>query len=162
MGEKKDNQEHPAKDDRSIDELVEFISGQTEKKKKRKRRKNAVQSVPAQNIGTTTNTLVLKVNNDNIKKETNDDSDTLETSEVNIMDELHDFQSKNYAQYMELIELEKVKMDLEGKIDQKNLQFVSHQQKAGDVIHIKSGKIKDIVMNLEKSQNEKGIKVEKN
>ena len=44
MGDKNDNQECAAKDDKSIDELVEFINGKTEKKKRRKKRRNAGQS----------------------------------------------------------------------------------------------------------------------
>ena len=154
MGDKNDNQECAAKDDKSIDELVEFINGKTEKKKRRKKRRNACQSVPAQNTGTSTDIELLKVNNDNIEIKTTDDFYTLETTEVGIMDDCGKDQNRNYAKYTELFELNKVKMDLEGKIAQKRLQFVAHQQKAGDVIQTKSGQIKNITRNIEKSQND--------
>ena len=60
--------------------------------------------------------------------------------------------NKNNAKYDELIELEKIKMQLEGKIVEKRSQLFVHQQKAGDDIQIKSGKIRNIITNLEKTQ----------
>merc|ERR1712115_515141 len=94
MGDKNDNQECAAKDDKSIDEF-EFINGKTEKKKRRKKRRNAGQSVPAQNTGTSTDIELLKVNNDNIEIKTTDDFYTLETTEVGIMDDCGKDQSNS-------------------------------------------------------------------
>merc|ERR1719450_778219 len=159
VGAKKGNQECAAIYDKCIDELVEFISGETEKKKMRKKKRNTVQPVQVQNSGIPTDIELLKVN-ENIKIKATDDSYTLETTDVDITDDCGKDQNRNNAKYTELIELNKVKMDLEGKIALKRLQFVANQQKAGDVIHTKSGQIKNITMNMKKSQNDKSTKVE--
>jgi len=114
----------PAIDVRSINELVEFISGQTEKKKRGKKRKNMVQAVQ---------------------------------TEVDVIN--------NYAKAVkrntELVDFYKVKLDLEEEIAEKRGQFLAHQQKTGVVAHIKSDELVYIVMNIEKTQNEKITKVEK-
>merc|ERR1712098_45594 len=91
----------PAIDDRSINELVEFISGQTEKKKRGntgsrdrgKKRKNMVQSVQ---------------------------------TEVDVINNY----GKAVKRNTELVDFYKVKLDLEEKIAEKRGQFVTHQQKA--------------------------------
>ena len=134
-----------------------LISGQTEKKKKKRRkRKYQVKSVPAQNTGKTTSIELFNVNNDNIKKEASDVSDALEATKISIIND----PGKTVERNTEIIDLYKVRMELEGKIAEKRGQFVIHQQNAGDVVHIKSGKLVDIVMNIEKIEDEKNMKVE--
>merc|ERR1719245_772993 len=96
--------EYSAKDDRNIDELVEFISGQTDKKKRGEKRKNMGQSGQAENTETTTSSELHKV----MKNETTDNSDSLEPTEVDIINNPGRAKKRN----TELIDFYKVKIDL--------------------------------------------------
>ena len=128
-------------DNRCVDDLVKFITGDTETKKRRKKRKHKVQSASRTEYSggsCSKNSKIanagIKHNNDGIKAETKDDSDP--------NDALH-------------TKLKNTKEGLEGKIAEKRMHFDAQAKNIKDVIDVRSAEVQNLVFMIEKSQDEK-------
>ena len=159
-------------DDREVTDLVEFITGgETQKKKKRQKRKNPALSTTRLDITGHSgvngskmadvggkekeNGIVTKTKHD---LSTGDIDDTIievdfeKQPETCIHKEAHE--SNTLRANLKMIEA-----DLEEKIAEKCVHFDEHKENVKDLIHSNSIKIKNLDSMIEKSQYEKGMKL---
>jgi len=158
------------KDDRSVDDLVQFITGEeTEKKKKRKKRKTPVQSnsTLSENTGESNS---AQINDDNdSKNETNEtvgncdsraskvDIKIIKHPGIAVFDEDHgNVQNDNDTKHINLI---KAQEELKKIIDEKRVQYDAHEQNARDRIAGFESQIKNLGYKVEECQDLKNTKL---
>ena len=158
-------------DDRSVDDLVEFINGGgTEKKKNKKKRKNPVQpATKSQNIsssgGNNSKTVNIDVKgiNDDLKTKDNDDSgfqgQSIDNSHIRFDPEIliHREVSENVHSKSDVGQ--KATEELEQSIAEKRVHLDAQNKNIHDIIDTKRAKIKDLDSMIEKSHNEKIVKM---
>jgi len=149
-------------DNRNVDDLVEYITreGETERKKKTKKRKSRVQSsLQSKNTGCITENIDVKSIKDDLKTETNMIAkvDSVKDPEINIYKEspekVHSITNTKRTH------MENVKLEIEKKIAEKHVQFGAEEQNLKHIIEANSAELKILVFNIEKSEDEKKIKL---
>jgi len=149
---------------KSVDDLVEFITGGgTEKKKKKEKRKNPTESAVKSDI---TGHSGVNETEKGIKHKTKEDSDNLGEG---IIDTIAKADIEKHPKIIILKDapesnakhanLKKYKEKLEEKIAEKCLYFDKHKENVKEMINTKSIEIKNIDSMIEKSQDEKNIKL---
>ena len=134
-------------DGRSVDDLVEFITGGETEKKKKKKRRNPVQSTSPENTGN--NIKTGNTGGNGVNTEIGMKNNVGKGYDDNIMK----------VDTMKHSELKKAKEELEQKIVETSAHFDAHEQKVNNIIYANAVEIQNLSLMIAKSQDEKSMKV---
>ena len=137
-------------DTRDVDDLVEFITGDTEKKKRRKKRKTPVQSTTQSKNSGVSDDSNYKVLNNGVKGYHN-------ATKITSKGEKEDLRN---VESTKVKNLEKAKLGLEKKITSKHADFIANENNVKDIVDINSVEIKSLTSMITKTQDAKNIKLQ--
>ena len=153
-------------DARSVDDLVEFImGGETQKKKRKKKRKSPDQSGITGHSGGNSRKMVDiggKKTERNIITKTKDDSGTLGKGIIDTIAKANIKKHPNISIHKEDPETNTIHVHLnkiEEKIAENYVYFNKHNENVMNIIHANSIEIKNLDSMMEKSQDEKKLKL---
>merc|ERR1719233_413158 len=141
-------------DERSVDDLVEFITrGEMEKKKSRKKRNNRVKS--ATHVVNTGNNIHAAADTG-----AKDGESAIETRSKNDSDPVEGLENTNIrVDSMKRTKLMEVKEELEEKIAEKSAHLDAHEQNAKNVIETMLLDSKNLLLIIGKAEEEKNTKL---
>lgn len=146
-----------SEDTRRIDDLVEFIEGdgdtqpsESKKKRKKKRKSNQSQSITA-HVESSDNGIT-----NNLEKVEDKDAKGIDLAKNDIYGAISkNVRSELEAKHSKLNQLCSEKLDLERTIQEEREHLVVHKQNVEDIIDSKSAEMKNLILMIEKSEDDK-------